>query len=78
MPDQIFRRAKAEAAMEGRTLRAFVLDAGTHELERVAGKTSRRRRVTLPLVKSSQPGSLSVTGDVIESSLADEDSHVLA
>jgi hypothetical protein len=32
LPDMVFRRAKAEAAMEGRALRAFILDAVVHVL----------------------------------------------
>jgi hypothetical protein len=36
LPDGIFRRAKAETAMRGRTLRAFILDAVVHELDGAA------------------------------------------
>ena len=72
------RRAKAEAAMEGRTLRAFVMDAVVHELDRAAGVTAPRQRVNLPLVRSRHPGSLRITGETVAAALAAEDLHVLA
>ena len=78
LPDIVFRRAKAEAAMEGRTLRAFVMDAVTHKLDRASGKTRRNRRVALPLVRSSRPGTLHVTGDTVAAALMAEDQHVSA
>jgi len=73
IPDGVFRRAKALAAMEGKTLKAFVLDALTHELAiRKEGKRS-SKRVKLPLVKSKHPGSLRLTGDAIAGAIEDED-----
>ena len=78
LPDTVFRRAKAEAAMEGRTLRAFVMDAVVHELDRGAGNTPPGKRVKLPLIRSSRPGSLRITGDTMASAMLAEDLHVLA
>ena len=78
LPDTVFRRAKAEAAMEGRTLRAFVMDAVVHELDRAAGNRPSRKRVKLPLIRSSRPGTLHITGDTVASALAAEDLNVLA
>ena len=64
--------------MEGRTLRAFVMDAVVHELDRVVGHTPARKRVKLPLVRSKHPGSLQITGDVVADAMVAEDLHVLA
>ena len=78
LPDPVFRRAKAEAAMEGRTLRAFVMDAVVHELDRAAGHTPSRKRVRLPLVRSNRSGTLHITGDTVAEAMQAEDRHVLA
>ena len=73
LPDALFRRAKAEAAMEGRTLRAFIMDAVVHELEQGGKGGVTRRRVRLPLVRSKRPGSLCITGDIVANALMAED-----
>ena len=78
LPDAVFRRAKAEAAMEGRALRAFILDAVEHELARAKEGGLPRRRVKLPLIRSRRPGSLLITGEAVAASLAAEDAHALA
>jgi hypothetical protein len=78
LPDPIFRQAKAEAAMEGRALRAFILDAVVHELDRAKEAGRARRRIALPLVRSRRPGSLRITGDTVADALAAEDKHALA
>jgi hypothetical protein len=77
LPDDIFRRAKAEAAMEGRPLRDFILDAVVHELEQTTrGSSPPSRRVKLPLVRSKHPGAVRITGDAVSSALVAEDVHV--
>ena len=78
LPDTVFRQAKAEAAMEGRALRTFILDAVVHELDRAKGANAPRKRITLPLVRSRRPGALRITGDSVADALAAEDQHVLA
>ena len=78
LPDAVFRQAKAEAALEGRALRAFILDAVVHELDRTRESDRARQRVSLPLVRSRRPGSLRITGDTVADALAAEDRHVLA
>jgi hypothetical protein len=78
LPDDVFRRAKAETAMQGRTLRAFILDVVVHELAGATRSTSDRRRVTLPLVHSRHPGSLRLTADTVAEAMLKEDVHVSA
>jgi uncharacterized protein (DUF1778 family) len=34
IPDHLLRRAKAAAALEGKSLKAFLMEAVVHELER--------------------------------------------
>ena len=78
LPDAVFRRVKSEAAMEGRTLRAFIMDAVVHELEHATGGSSPSKRVKLPLIRSKCPGSLRITGDTVAKALLVEDLHALA
>jgi hypothetical protein len=78
LPDDVFRRAKAETAMQGRTLRAFILDAVVHELDGTICEASPRRRVKLPLVRSRRPGSLRITADIVAETMLKEDTHVSA
>jgi plasmid stability protein len=56
IPDAIYRRLKSRAASEGRSTRALIL-RGVKEVL----KTTRRRagrKVSLPIVRSSRPGSV--------------------
>jgi hypothetical protein len=78
IPEAIFRRAKALAAIEGKSLKTFVLEAITRELRERTDQKGRSRRVKIPLVRSKRPGSLYITGDTISEALYDEDMHALA
>jgi hypothetical protein len=56
IPDVTYRRLKARAAQEGRSVKALILEGAQQILtsaERAPG-----RAVTLPLVKSKRPGTL--------------------
>jgi len=63
LPDQLLREAKAAAALEGRTLREFLVEAVQQRLH--GGDSRRTARVSLPLVRSSAPGSLALTNEDI-------------
>jgi len=54
LPDPVFRRMKAKAALDGQTLREFVLQAVENQLE-PGSKHNQRRRIKLPLIKGT-PG----------------------
>ena len=49
LPDELFQRAKARAALRGRKLREFIADSLQRAL--VGGEVPTPRRVRLPLVK---------------------------
>jgi hypothetical protein len=75
LPDQVFRKAKAVASLEGVPLKQFITRAIEHELE--AGTPSLNpKRVSLPIVRSKHPGSVRVTPERIASLLEAEDLHV--
>jgi hypothetical protein len=78
IPDPLFRRAKAAAAIEGTTLRTFVVDAITRRLEQQAGARPTRRRVRLPLVPSRRPGSLNLSAEAVANALSTEDQDAIA
>jgi plasmid stability protein len=56
IPDPMYRRLKARASAEGRSVKAVLLDAAEHVLS--GSESAPRRAVRLPLVKSKRPGSL--------------------
>ncbi len=63
LPDPVFRRLKAAAALEGASLKEVILRAVQKELE---GKRPKKHRVRFPLIHSKQPGTLSLTNAEID------------
>lgn len=51
--------------MEGKSLKAFLTDTITHELQRRAQKKISRRRIELPLIPAKLPGTLDLTGETV-------------
>lgn len=78
IPDHLLRRAKAAAALEGKSLKTFFAEAVVHELDRGVEKKIIRKTVSLPLIPSRRPGTLHLISDDIEKILNDEDCHALA
>jgi hypothetical protein len=78
IPEHILRRAKATAALEGKSLKTFLIQAVSNELQRSAVKKTTRKRVSLPLVPSKHPGTLRLTAEKIALALNLEDLDVLA
>lgn len=75
IPDRIMRRAKAAAALEGKSLKAYLTEAVIEKLE---GPKTSRKRVKLPLIPSKRPGTLKLDSDTVARILSEEDLHVLA
>jgi hypothetical protein len=73
LPDALFRQVKATAALEGKTLRAFIMQAVCHEIDRDANRKRKGHRTKLPLVRSKRPGSLRITGATVAKALETED-----
>ena len=69
IPDVIFRRVKATAALEGKTLRAFVADALAKALRDRKGAKGTPTRVQLPLIRSKRPGTLRLTSAAVADAL---------
>ncbi|MEZ5292416.1 MAG: hypothetical protein R2745_15145 [Vicinamibacterales bacterium] len=59
IPDPIYRRLKAKAAGEGRSVKALLLEAAEAALAPAARAVA--APVSLPLVRSSRPGTLELT-----------------
>jgi hypothetical protein len=72
------RRAKAAAALEGKTLRTILTEAVVQALDHRGEKNRAVRRVSLPLVPSKRPGTLQLDSDNIAAVLNQEDNHALA
>ena len=63
LPDPVFRRLKARAALEGSSLKRVILRAVEKELH---AAHPRRRKTRFPLIRSKEPGVLSLTNADIE------------
>lgn len=58
IPDAMYRRLRARAAGEGRSAKALILQGVEQVLH--AESSTPRRRVKLPLVRSTRPGSMRI------------------
>ena len=63
LPDPVFRRLKAAAALNGVSLKEIILRAVEKELQPAPPK---KRRIRFPLIRSKQPGTLSLTNAEID------------
>ena len=68
LPDALFRQVKSVAALKGSTLKEFIHDALQQAV--TSDRRVRRRKVTLPLIRSKHPGALRLTNADIENHLA--------
>ncbi len=57
IPDSLYRDLKSKAAGEGRSVKELILRGVEIELQL---KPTRRRPVSLPLVRSKQPGTVAL------------------
>lgn len=76
IPETLLRRAKAAAALEGKTLKDFFTQALEQRL-RPGADEHRGERVALPLVPSRAPGGRELTGDDLAHALEAEDVDAL-
>lgn len=63
IPDQMYRRLKGRAAREGRSAKELILRGVEQML--ASERRSAGRRVTLPIVRSKRPGSVTLDNDRI-------------
>ena len=73
VPDHLVPRAEAAAALQGKSLEAFVAEALEEKVGRALGRGP-GRRLRFPLVPSSRPGSVDLSSDDISRILESEDS----
>jgi hypothetical protein len=71
IPDELFRQAKAQAALEGIRLRDLVVRGLQMALDPPA--TGRSRRIELPILKSGSPGVLNAAQVTAALEQLDED-----
>jgi len=64
IPDLLYRRLKARAATEGRSVKSLLLEAAEAGL-RNRTVPQQGKRVQLPLLRSAQPGSLKLDNRAI-------------
>lgn len=63
IPDEIYRRLKVVAAIEGQTVREIALRGIQREIEEPAAKPV--RRLAEPILKSYAPGSIRIDNEQI-------------
>jgi len=68
LPDAVYRRMKAAAALRGVSLKTFLLNAVEHELGKKPSGSD--NTVRLPLIGSKRPGKRALTNAEIEDLLA--------
>jgi hypothetical protein len=76
IPDELFRRAKAKAALEGIPLRDLMVHGLQLALHERSTQQSRERRAQFPLIRS-KPGAEPLTAEQVTAELetmADEES----
>lgn len=56
IPEPLYRDLKSKAAKEGRSVKELILRGVEAELRAESGR--RRRKVSLPLIRSKKPGTL--------------------
>jgi hypothetical protein len=64
IPDEIYRDLKIKASQEGPPVRQIVLRGIQRELEGIGEKPV--RKLQLPLIRSSSPGTLCLTNEQID------------
>jgi hypothetical protein len=64
IPDETYRSLKTKAAREGKTVREIVLVGIQREL--TAGEEKQVRKLKLPVIPSSRPGTLELTNEQID------------
>jgi hypothetical protein len=69
LPDATFRQLKSLAAKRGKTLKQVLRSAVEREIL-AATERPARRRITVPVFKSQEPGALNLTNSEIEEFLA--------
>lgn len=63
IPDEIYRKLKVKAAVEGETVRQIALRGIQREIDGLAGKPV--RRLAEPILKSYAPGSIRIDNEQI-------------
>jgi len=71
LPDGLMRRAKATAAMKGRSLKDFFVRAVERELELEQARPEEGKRAQLPLFGAAKGRKRRVTNSEIEEALVD-------
>jgi plasmid stability protein len=64
IPDETYRELKIMAARQGKPVREIVLQGIQQELE--GGRERTVRKLQLPLIRSSRPGTLKLTNEQID------------
>lgn len=64
IPDEIYRRLRVKAAQEGKPVRQIVMRGIQREL--AGAEENPVRKLQLPLIRSSRPGTLELTNEQID------------
>lgn len=77
LPDPLYRRLKATAALRGASLKQYVTQTLQARLETEVRPKRPGKRVKFPLVRSKHPGTLHLTNRMIEEILTAEDARAI-
>lgn len=70
IPDDLFRAAKAKAAIEGRPLKELVLEGLQHVIKKQTKQKKTKKRTVFPLIHGKDDGQV-VTDEMVRKALDD-------
>jgi hypothetical protein len=70
IPDELFRAVKAKAALEGRTLKAIMLEGLQQAVQKPPVRKRKLRKVKFPIIEGNEDGRV-VTNDMVQKAIDD-------
>lgn len=70
IPDELFRAAKAKAALEGRTLKALILEGVQIAVQKPEPKKRKLRKVLFPIIEGAENGP-ALTSEMVQKAIDD-------
>ena len=70
IPDELFRAVKAKAALEGRTLKAMMLEGLQLVVQKPPARKRKLSKVSFPIVEGNQDGRV-VTNEAVQKAIDD-------
>jgi hypothetical protein len=70
IPDELFRAVKAKAALEGRTMKAMMLEGLQLVMQKAPSRKRRLRKTRFPIIEGGQDGRM-LTSEQVQKAIDD-------